>query len=53
MLVQDIDYFQTEQIPCSSSGYHIYTTDDYYRYYTKDDIEVRISTVIEYDLTKP
>lgn len=38
MLAQDIDYFSAKQIPCSSSGFHTLTIDDYYIYYTKGTI---------------
>ena len=33
MLAQDIDYFIDKQIPCSSSGYHILTKEDYYAFH--------------------
>ena len=32
MLAQDVSYFIDKQIPCSSSGYHIFTQEDYIEY---------------------
>lgn len=42
MLVQDIDYFGDKVIPCSSSGYHRLTTDDYYKYLQKEEHIIHI-----------
>ena len=41
MLAQDIT-IDKKQIPCSSSGYHILTEDDYYKY-------IRVIDWEEYD----
>jgi hypothetical protein len=53
MLAQDIDYFGDKAIPCSSSGFHTLTIDDYYEYHTEGTITFSIYAELADIVDKP
>lgn len=53
MLAQDIDYFVSSKIPCSSSGFYIYTIEDYYKYHDNVNYTVHISEKFVHKVIKP